>query len=87
MFLEHVDHTNVLNPILRQRGIQSLLGVPLLSSGEVTGVLHVGTLGDRRFTDDDVRLLQIVADRVGFAVQSRRVAIEDVSSAPSNTTS
>jgi len=74
--LEHVDHTNVLNPILQQRGIQSLLGVPLLSSGDVIGVLHVGTLGNRRFTDDDVRLLQIVADRVGFAVQSRRVEIE-----------
>jgi len=39
-------------------------------------VLHVGTLGARRFTEDEVRLLQIVADRVGFAVQSRRIAIE-----------
>jgi putative methionine-R-sulfoxide reductase with GAF domain len=76
VLLEHVDHTNVLNPILRERGIRSLLGVPLLSSGEVIGVLHVGTLGDRRFTGDDVTLLQIVADRVGFAIQSRRVEIE-----------
>jgi phosphoserine phosphatase RsbU/P len=58
VLLEHVDHTNVLNPILREHGIQSLLGVPLLSSGEVIGVLHVGTLGNRRFTDDQVRLLQ-----------------------------
>jgi putative methionine-R-sulfoxide reductase with GAF domain len=74
--LEHVDHTNVLNPILQQRGIQSLLGVPLLSSGDVIGVLHVGTLSDRRFTGNEVKLLQIVADRVGFAVQSRRVEIE-----------
>src|SRR5205085_7966948 len=76
VLLEHVDHTNVLNPILRERGIRSLLGVPLLSSGEVIGVLHVGTLGARRLTEDEVRLLQIVADRVGFAIQSRRVAIE-----------
>ncbi len=76
VLLEHVDHTNVLNPILREHGIRSLLGVPLLSSGEVIGVLHVGTLGARRFTDDDVTLLQIVADRVGFAIQSRRVEIE-----------
>src|SRR5690348_12277802 len=29
--LEHVDHSNVLNPILREKGIESLLGVPLLS--------------------------------------------------------
>jgi phosphoserine phosphatase RsbU/P len=58
VLLEHVDHTNVLNPILRECGIRSLLGVPLLSSGEVIGVLHVGTLGARRFTDHDVTLLQ-----------------------------
>lgn len=76
VFLERVDHTNVLNPILRERGIRSLLGVPLLSSGDVIGVLHVGTLTARRFTGDEVKLLQIVADRVGFAVQSRRVEIE-----------
>jgi putative methionine-R-sulfoxide reductase with GAF domain len=76
VLLERVDHTNVLNPILRERGIRSLLGVPLLSSGEVIGVLHVGTLGTRRFTGDDVTLLQIVADRVGFAIQSRRVVVE-----------
>jgi serine phosphatase RsbU (regulator of sigma subunit) len=66
----------VLNPILRERGIRSLLGVPLLSSGEVLGVLHVGTLGARRFTGEDVTLLQIVADRVAFAIQSRRVEVE-----------
>jgi serine phosphatase RsbU (regulator of sigma subunit) len=53
-----------------------LLGVPLLSSGHVIGVLHVGTLGERRFGGEDVSLLQIVADRVGFAIQSRRVEIE-----------
>jgi putative methionine-R-sulfoxide reductase with GAF domain len=76
VILEHVDHTNVLNPILRESGIRSLLGVPLLSSGDVIGVLHIGTLTPRQFTEDEVRLLQIVADRVGFGVQSRRVEIE-----------
>lgn len=76
VILEQVNHTNVLNPILRQRGICSLLGVPLLRSGSVIGVLHVGALIPRRFTDDDVRLLQIVADRVAFATESRRVEVE-----------
>jgi serine phosphatase RsbU (regulator of sigma subunit) len=76
VIIEKVDHTNVLNPILRERGLYSLLGVPLLISGTVTGVLHVGTLTPRRFTDNDVRLLQIVADRVAFATQSRRAEIE-----------
>jgi anti-sigma regulatory factor (Ser/Thr protein kinase)/putative methionine-R-sulfoxide reductase with GAF domain len=76
VIIERVDHTNVLNPILRERGLYSLLGVPLLISGTVIGVLHVGTLNFRQFTDDDVKLLQIVADRVALAVQSRRAEIE-----------
>jgi serine phosphatase RsbU (regulator of sigma subunit) len=45
------------------------------------GVLHVGSLGSHRFDDDDVQLLQIVADRLASAVQVRllegdRVAAE-----------
>ena len=39
-----VDHADILNPILREKGIRSLLGVPLLIEGRVIGVLHVGTL-------------------------------------------
>jgi len=72
VILAQVDHTTVLNPILWEHGIRSLLGVPLLASGSVIGVLHVGTLGARRFTADDVQLLEIVADRVASAIQSRQ---------------
>ena len=41
--LENVRRAHVLNPILREKGIESLLGVPLLVRGKVIGVLHVGT--------------------------------------------
>ncbi len=81
VIIERVDQTNVLYSILPEHGICSLLGVPLLSSGTVIGVLHVGTLTPRQFTDDDVRLLQIVADRVAFATQSRRAEIERTAAA------
>src|SRR5205823_5416736 len=42
--LADVDHADVLNPILREKGIKSLLGVPLLVREDVIGVLHIGTL-------------------------------------------
>ncbi|MCA1836571.1 MAG: SpoIIE family protein phosphatase, partial [Actinobacteria bacterium] len=73
VILPRVDHTTVLNPILWEHGIRSLLGVPLLATGSVIGVLHVGTLGARQFTAGDVRLLEIVADRVASAIQARQV--------------
>jgi len=76
VILPQVDHTTVLNPILWRHGIRSLLGVPLLTRGNVLGVLHVGTLGARQFTADDVRLLEIVADRVASAIQARQVEAE-----------
>ena len=68
--LDRVDHTTVLNPILWAKGIQSMMGVPMVAGGRVIGVLHVGSLTPRRFTSDDVKLLQLAADRAAAAVQS-----------------
>ena len=70
VILDHVDRTNVLNPILTQKGIHSLIGVPLLVAGNVIGVLHVGSLTPRKFTAEDADLLQLAADRAAAAVQS-----------------
>jgi serine phosphatase RsbU (regulator of sigma subunit)/anti-sigma regulatory factor (Ser/Thr protein kinase) len=71
--LTTVDHTTVLNPILFQKGIRSLLGVPLIAHGDVVGVLHIGTTTPRVFQPDEVELLQLVADRVALALQVRLV--------------
>jgi phosphoserine phosphatase RsbU/P len=72
VILERVEHGLVLNPLLLDKGIRSLVGVPLLAQGAVLGVLHVGTLRDRVFTPDDAELLQLAADRAAMAVQSLR---------------
>lgn len=69
--ITRVDRTTVYNPVLWESGIASMLGVPMVNGGEVLGVLHVGTQSPRTFTDDDQRLLQIVADRVALATQAR----------------
>lgn len=71
-----VDHSIVLNPILRRKGVRSLLGVPLVMEGRTFGVLHVGTLTSRRFTDEDEQFLQLVADRVALAIHAGLYARE-----------
>jgi signal transduction histidine kinase len=73
VILDDVDHAHVLNPILREKGIKSLLGVPLLIGAEPLGVLHVGTLTHRRFTRNDVELLRLVGDRVAIAIERARL--------------
>jgi anti-sigma regulatory factor (Ser/Thr protein kinase) len=70
VIIEQVDHSNVLNPILREKDIRSLVGVPLIARGEVLGVLHVGTLSTRKFTEDDAELLQMVGDRVALVTRT-----------------
>ena len=67
----NIDEFEVVNPILREKGLRSLLGVPLLVEGSVIGVLHVGTLTPRAFDDEDVQLLQRAADRAALAIFSR----------------
>jgi serine phosphatase RsbU (regulator of sigma subunit)/anti-sigma regulatory factor (Ser/Thr protein kinase) len=69
IFIEDVDHADILNPILREKGIRSLLGVPLLVEQRVLGVLHVGSLVHRVFTDEDRGLLQLAADRAAIAIE------------------
>ncbi|GAB3347186.1 SpoIIE family protein phosphatase [Micromonospora halotolerans] len=71
VILQTVTNDNVVNPVLIQTGVRSLLGVPIMARGELVGVLHVGTLSPRQFTFDDVRLLELVADRVSLASSAR----------------
>ena len=66
-----VATADIANPILRERGLKSLLGVPLLVEGTVIGVLHVGTLQPRHFSDDDVQVLQLAGDRAALAIHGR----------------
>jgi serine phosphatase RsbU (regulator of sigma subunit) len=70
VILTRVDHTTVRNPLLVDRGIRSLLGVPLLVGGRVIGVLHVGSLSGRPFEQQDAELLQLAADRAALALHS-----------------
>ncbi|MEY2571681.1 MAG: phosphoserine phosphatase RsbU/P, partial [Acidimicrobiaceae bacterium] len=71
IILDQIDATTVTNPILWQKGIRAMVGVPLLSGGNVIGVMHVGTVGDRRFDEEDVELMQLVAERIAGAVHVR----------------
>jgi PAS domain S-box-containing protein len=59
-------------PALRNR-FSSLAAAPLLVEGRVLGVLEIGTRASRHFTEDDIRLLQLVGDRVATAIAQARL--------------
>jgi signal transduction histidine kinase len=71
--IEDVDHSDVVNPLFREKGVKSLLGAPLLARGRVLGVIHVGTLAPRVFTADDIELLEHAAERAALALDKALV--------------
>ncbi|HEU5474719.1 MAG TPA: GAF domain-containing SpoIIE family protein phosphatase [Actinophytocola sp.] len=76
VILDRVDKSTVVNPLLWLKGIQTMLGVPMLVHGELVGVLHVGSFTQHRFTEDDVALLQLVGDRLALAAHVRVATAE-----------
>ncbi|RKS68702.1 serine phosphatase RsbU (regulator of sigma subunit) [Actinomadura pelletieri DSM 43383] len=67
--ITRITGEDVYSPLLIQRGLRSLLGVPLLASGTLVGVMHVGTVRERRFTAEEVEFLQLAAGQAALAVQ------------------
>jgi GAF domain-containing protein/anti-sigma regulatory factor (Ser/Thr protein kinase) len=74
--LPRISRETVVNPLMFEKGVQSLLGVPLIVERTLIGVLHVGTLTQRDWTDSDIEMLQAVADRAALAIEHDRL-LED----------
>jgi serine phosphatase RsbU (regulator of sigma subunit)/anti-sigma regulatory factor (Ser/Thr protein kinase) len=66
----------VINPLMREKSVRSLLGVPLIVGGDLIGVIHVGSLTHRNFTESDIELLQLVADRIALNIEHSRLAVQ-----------
>jgi serine phosphatase RsbU (regulator of sigma subunit) len=69
--LQHVDRSTVFSQVLIDEHLQSMAGVPMFDQGTVIGVLHVATRRPRAFGQQDIELLQLVADRATLATRAR----------------
>lgn len=67
--LTEVNSSTVLNPVLISQGVQALLGVPIMAESELLGVLHVGQVSARVFTEDDAVLLTEIAKDLGSYIK------------------
>jgi signal transduction histidine kinase len=70
--LSTVEMGEAVTPFWRAT-TQALMGVPLVVDDRVIGVLQAGTRAPRHFTADEVRLLQLVADRIALAIDHARL--------------
>jgi signal transduction histidine kinase len=72
LIVENSADVNPVSPWLR-RDVTSVMGVPLVVEGKTVGVIHVGSRRRRRFTENDLVLLQLVADRVATFMERSRL--------------
>jgi PAS domain S-box-containing protein len=72
MIINDLPKVQVANPFLHEH-FSSLLGVPLMVQGHVLGVIHIDTILPHHFTEEDARLLEMIAYRLALAVDHARL--------------
>jgi PAS domain S-box-containing protein len=72
VMIKDLSKVEVMSSILSENA-RSLIGAPLMIEGRVIGVMHVDTLETHNFTAEDLRLLQLAADRVALAIEHARL--------------
>lgn len=69
--------TSPIHDMLRERGTQCLMIVPLLARGEVIGTIGLTSVeDDREFTQAEVRLAETVAGQIAGAIENARLFTE-----------
>jgi len=63
----------VISPFIKRAGIRTMLGVPLLYGGEAIGVLHIDWLKTHLFSELELEVLQVAAERCGSAIAVGRM--------------
>jgi K+-sensing histidine kinase KdpD len=73
LVVDNLCDADVVSPVLRESGVSSFLGVPLVADGSLVGVLHVDSIAGRHFTPEDTQLLGVVAERLALAINQARL--------------
>jgi len=72
LVIPQVSDSDAVSPFLSE-SLTSLIGAPVRASGRLVGVIHVGTIEPREFSEEDVILLQLIADRIANAIERARL--------------
>lgn len=67
LIVDDLSTIEVVRPILHDQ-LRSVAGVPLQVESRRIGVLQIGSAMPRQFAEPDIRLLQLVGDRIALAI-------------------
>src|SRR6266508_5540142 len=60
-------------PAIKEIGVRSIVGVPIVVQGEIAATLTIGRLQVRPFDDNDVRALEGLASHAAIALRNARI--------------
>ncbi|MBE0521235.1 MAG: GAF domain-containing protein [Candidatus Methanoperedenaceae archaeon] len=65
--------SHYLVPFVKQEGLVSFIGTPLLSKGKLVGSMALGTKKKKTFTQEDLDLLYSIGNIIGIAAENARL--------------
>lgn len=68
MIIDDMSAVDVFSPILRQKGLRSLVGIPIPINEQSVGVLHVGKFDSHSFNERDLEQLELIAHRLKLMI-------------------
>ena len=69
LLVPDLSQVDLYRSTLRDRGINSIVAIPLVVEDRVIGVVHAGSEAYAQFVEDDARLLELIADRIALAIK------------------
>ncbi len=69
---EDLSTIDIVSPVLRDSGLRSVAAVPILFDDRLLGVLYAGSRKRHDFTNVDIELLELMAERLAGAMERVR---------------
>lgn len=73
LVIPDLSQITLSSPTLQERGLRSVVAVPIVSESSILGVLHAGSHELDHFTDSDAELLGFLAERLAIAFDRVRL--------------
>jgi GAF domain-containing protein len=73
LIVPDVSKDERVHPVILERGIKSMIALPLKVEGKVVGVLFLNDLQLRKFTEDEQLLLSTLANQGALAIRNARL--------------
>jgi sigma-B regulation protein RsbU (phosphoserine phosphatase) len=74
--LDEIVPGAVANPLIIAAGLHSMAAVPLLTAGQLVGVLHVGSRRRAHFVASDLVVMETVGEQLAMALHAEQASAE-----------